>query len=161
MGTHSLTATYAATDSIHAGSSTASAFALTVRPRTTTTGVSCAPSSIPVNDSSTCTETGRASCRGREKISGVAVSLKKKGTGTFTACTLSASNPATCTSTLTPSVIGAGRHSLTATYAATDSIHAGSNTSTAFALTVRTRTTTTGVSCAPSSIPVNDSSTCT
>src|SRR3989475_94535 len=152
-GRHSLTATYAATDSIHAGSNTSTAFALTVRTRTTTTGVSCAPSSIPVNDSSTCTVTVTDTDSGTKSAPGGTITPASSGTGTFTACTLSASNPATCTSTYTPSVIGTGTHNITATYAATDSIHAGSNnTGTAFALTVRAPTTLTLNSVSPTSV---------
>src|SRR2546428_7812834 len=92
---------------------------------------------------------------GRTSAPGGTITPASSGTGTFTACTLSASNPATCTSTYTPSVIGTGTHNITAVYTPTDPIHATSNNNTsAFALTVRTPTTTTGGSCTPGSIDV-------
>src|SRR3989442_809785 len=88
-----------------------------------------------------------------KKAPGGTITPASTGTGTFTACTLSASNPATCTSTYTPSTVGTGTHNITATYAATDSIHAGSNsTGNPFALTVRAPTTLTLNSWSPNSV---------
>jgi hypothetical protein len=149
-GTHNITAAYTATDSIHAGSNNnATPFSVTVTLRTTTTGVSCLPSSTPVNAGTTCTVTVTDTAAGTTSAPGGTIALTSDGTGAFTPCTLSG-NPGTCTSTYTPTAVGTGTHNITAAYTATDSIHAGSNNNaTPFALTVTLRTTTTGVTFNP------------
>src|SRR6476620_6198523 len=167
-GTHTITAAYTASDGIHANSSDATGFALTVTKRTTTTNVSCSPSSTPINDSVSCTATVADADTGGKTFPAGSVSFANAGsaTGSFSSssCTLAqvgSTSTSSCSVNYTPSNYNGGTHTITAAYTASDGIHANSSDATGFALTVTKRTTTTNVSCSPSSTPINDSVSCT
>src|SRR5207244_7531298 len=63
-----------------------------------------------------------------------------------------------CSVTYTPTAIGTGVHTITASYTG-DSTHSGSGGT--FALTVTKRTSATSVSCSPGSVLVGSATTCT
>src|SRR2546426_3851741 len=98
-----------------------------------------------------------ANNRGGVNPSGMA-SWTSDGTGSFSAasCTLDASGK--CTVHYTPTAVGTGTHKLTGSYGG-DAKHATSTGS--FDEGVGKRATSTSVSCAPSSVAVDSSTTCT
>jgi YVTN family beta-propeller protein len=123
----------------------------------TSTTLSCAPASVMVGTSTTCTAT----------VSNVttptgAVSFSSSGVGSLggNPCTLSGSgSSASCSVSYTPSAVGPGSHTITATYAG-DSAHTGSSGSAA--VTVTPRPTSTVVTCSPNSIQAGGgTTTCT
>jgi hypothetical protein len=156
LGTVTITASYGG-DSDHLTSS--GTFSLTVQKRTTSTTVVCSPASVVINQASTCTVT--------VSDTGGSGSSTPTGTVTFTAspssggafssgtCTLSSGS---CSVTFTPNSAGVGTVTITGTYGG-DSVHQGS--SGTFSLTVSKRTTSATVVCSPSSVVVNQASTCT
>src|SRR2546422_791704 len=139
----------------------------------TTTTVSCLPSTVAINQGTTCTATVTDTNASPTTPTG-SVSFTSSGTGTFTpattviftatgaagtftpatSCTLSAGS---CSVTFTPSA--SGTSSITGVYASTDSIHAAS-TSAPSNITVNKRATTTAFSCT-SPVVVSQASTCT
>ena len=128
---------------------------------TTITSVSCAPPSVPVNGSTTCTATVTDTNATPSTPTGT-VSFTSNGTGSFTpaaSCTLSGSgSSASCVVTYTPTAINTGTHTITASYGG-DSTHATSNGSAS--VTVTARSTSTTVSCTPASVAVNQGTSCT
>src|SRR5437588_466398 len=66
-----------------------------------------------------------------------------------------------CSVSYTPTAYNGGTHTIKASYAASDSVHADSADATGFGLTVTKRTTTTSVSCSPASRPINAATSCT
>lgn len=158
-GSHLITGDYEG-DTEHAADE--GSFSVTVAGRPTSTGISCAPTSVLVNEGSSCTvtvnDTGGA---GASTPTGT-VDLSSDGAGGFSPdpCTLSAvdADTASCTTTYTPTAFGDGSHGLTASYGG-DSLHAGSNGQDDVA--VSKRPTSTAVVCAPASVVVGQGTTCT
>ncbi len=97
---------------------------------TSTTGVSCSPSSISVNTLTTCTATVTdPAASGAVKPSG-SVSFQSSGSGIFnpTSCILASGatlNAATCSATYNATAVGTGTHTITGVYNG-DGSHQGS-----------------------------------
>jgi hypothetical protein len=116
----------------------------------TSTSVSCTPGTVAVGQASTCAATVSDTAASPTDPTGT-VSSSSSGTGSFSgggSCTLAATattGVTRCQVSYTPSAVGAGSHSITASYGG-DSAHATSNATTS--VTVTKRSTSTGVSCA-------------
>ena len=176
---------YTSNDFVHGNSScSGGCAALGLTTRSTSTTVTCSPSAVPINSSSTCTATvsdltsngGTASAPGGTVT--FSIGAGSSGTGSFSgsgctpgsgtsiSCPLGSGTctPAPCnvaSLTYTPSS-GAGTHNIVGTYNPNDSVHATSdNTGSPFALTVRLRNTSTGVSCSPASLSTGSTTICT
>src|SRR5205809_406244 len=161
VGHHLITGNYVG-DSTHTSSSGTFLLAVTpAPPHTTTTAVSCSPSSVPDNSATTCTATVTDTNASPTTPTG-SVSFTTNSTGTFTpsaSCTLAAGatqGTATCSVTYTPTVVG--HHLITGNYAA-DSTHTSSSGS--FNLASTQRTTTTTVACTPSPVTGGSATSCT
>jgi large repetitive protein len=154
-GTHTITGSYDG-DASHTGSS--GSYELTVTKRSTSTSVSCTPATVVVDDSSTCTATVTDSSGGSASTPGGTVSWSSDGAGTFSSssCTLNASG--SCSVQYTPSAVGTGTHTVTGSYGGDDA-HTGSSGSDE--VTVTKRSTSTSVSCTPSSFQAGGETTCT
>src|SRR5439155_673178 len=155
-------------DSIHANSSTSTGFGLGVTKRTTTTSVTgCSPSSVAINQSTTCTVLVSDPDTAPQNSPQVTVSYVSSCTNDYSGspCTLAqVPSPSTSTFTVTysPSPYSVHTHPTRRSSDLSDSIHANSSTSTGFGLGVTKRTTTTSVTgCSPSSVAINQSTTCT
>jgi hypothetical protein len=101
----------------------------TVTPRPTTTAVSFnpGPTTVMIAQASTLMVTVTDAGAGTQSAPGGTVALSSSpGGDLFGTCTLSATNPATCTVKVWPQS-GGSTHTITATFAATDGTHAGSD----------------------------------
>ncbi|MFL5842262.1 MAG: Ig-like domain repeat protein [Thermoleophilaceae bacterium] len=129
-----------------------------VAKRTTNTSVTCTPSSVSVGDSTSCTATVTDTSGGTTSTPTGTVNFSSEGSGSFTpaSCMLDASGK--CSVSYSPSAVGSGSHTITATYEG-DAKHAGSSGSTA--VTVTKRTTNTSVTCSPSSFRAGGNTSCT
>src|SRR2546426_6123392 len=161
-GSASIIGTYPG-DTGHNASPQSAAAIVTVNPRTTTTGVTCAPSPVLINQGSVCTATVTDTAGGTVSAPTPTGTLGVTGvTGTFTTCNLTAgttAGTATCTSTFTASTSGTA--SIVGTYSG-DSSHAGSsNTATPASVGVNKRTTTVSVTCSPATIDIGQTTLCT
>src|SRR5919201_1070509 len=118
-GTHNITGTYGGDASFLGSDNSASPFAVTVTKRHTSTSVSCAPSSLPLAASTTCTATvSDTESSGTKSAPSGTVAFASSGTGTVSGspCTLSpGTTSSTCSVTYTPTA-GAGTHNITGTY---------------------------------------------
>ena len=158
VATHTITGEYSG-DAIHLASqgSTTIGFGKD----STTTAIACTPSSVAIYQATTCTVTvDDTATIGPTTPTGI-VSFASNGAGAFAGapCTLvsQTATSSSCQVTYTPTG-GAGTHSIAATYNG-DASHNGSTQ--AFSLTVTLRTTSTSVSCSPSSVVVNQATSCT
>src|SRR6202007_183982 len=140
----------------HTGSNSNS-FALTVTQRSTTTSVSCAPSSVAVNDTTSCTATvtdnnAGTAIRPSGTVNSWGTDVASGGGFSAASCSLSpvSTGVASCSVNFVPAAGKEGTQHISASYVG-DTDHTGSN-SNSFALTVTQRSTTTSVSCAPSSV---------
>jgi hypothetical protein len=135
------------------------------QPRATTTSVTCTPGTLPFNDTTTCTATvADAEDDGNEVTPGGTVELASDLGGSFSnpgaTCTLSGSEGvATCSVDFTPSEIGT--HDITAGYSPTSDHVASDNENHPFELSVTRRATTTSVTCDPTTLAINEETTCT
>src|SRR5437667_2885299 len=131
----------------------------------TSTGVSCSPSPVVVNQATSCTATVTDTSAGPTTPTG-SVSFTTNSTGTFNptsaSCTLAAgttAGTATCSLGYTPTVTG--HHLITGSYGG-DSTHGTSQgTFTIPVTTPPPHTTTTLLSCSPGPVTVNTASSCT
>src|SRR2546427_3863131 len=161
-GHHLLNATYAG-DTSHSGSSNSFNLPVGVSVQPTTTTVSCSPSSVVVNQGTSCTAIVTDTSATPSTPTGM-VTFTTNSTVTYTPstiCTLAASattGVATCSVTYTPSVLG--HHGISGSYGG-DATHAASTTNTAFTLTVTPRITSTSIGCSPASVVVNQATSCT
>jgi Flp pilus assembly pilin Flp len=144
---------------------TAPAFSAFVVSRSTSTTISCTPTSTVVNGSVSCTVSVTDTASGTTSAPLGIVTLTTNGTGSFSpgnTCTLTGpSSPTSCPAiTYLPTAIGTGTHTLTAQYAPGngDTTHAASTGTTA--VTVTPRSTTTTINCTPATIPLNGSTSC-
>src|SRR2546426_52782 len=156
VGIHLITASYGGDTSHLSSSGTTTVTALQ---RSTSTSVTCSPATIPVNASTTCTATVSDNDVGTKSTPSGTVSFTSTGVGIFSgfdSCTLDSTGKSSIT--YTPIEVGTGSHAITATYEG-DTTHASSRGSTS--VTVTKRSTTTTVSCTPSSFQANGSTTCT
>src|SRR5205823_4706946 len=100
------------------------------------TNVTCSPSTVPINDGSTCTTTVSATDTGTKSAPGGTVTLSHTGSGSFDSATCSLAQDGTtthssCSVTYTPSA--AGNSTITASYGGS-SLHATSSAATSFFL---------------------------
>ncbi len=129
--------------------------------RSSSTSVTCSPSSLQIGSSSTCTATVKDTASGTAVTPTGKTSFTSSASGSFssTTCTLAgAAGSSTCAVTYKPSGGSSGTNTITATYGG-DTVHSTSTGS--FALSVNARTTSTTVSCSPSSVAVNVGTACT
>jgi len=149
-GTHTVTATFAATN-VHSTSTDTKT--LTVNARSTSTSVSLLPSTVDVNQPTTVTVTVSDADANGTKVTPTGTLGISVGVGTDAVsgtCTLAQTvlGTATCAVTVTPAQ-ASGTHTITATFSAT-AIHSESaDTKT---LTVNTRSTATSVNLVPGSV---------
>src|SRR3989454_2142118 len=158
VATHTITGSYSG-DTIHLASQGSASIGF--GKYSTTTTVACSPSSVAINQVTTCTvSVSDTTTIGPTTPTGT-VSFASNGAGAFAGspCTLvsQTATSSSCQVTYTPTS-GAGTHSIAATYNG-DATHNGSTQ--AFSLTVTLRTTSTSVSCSPSSVVVNQATSCT
>ena len=131
--------------------------------RSTTTTVSCSPSSIVINDVTTCTATVSDSDGGAPTAPSGTVAWTRTGAGggTFVGspCNLAPTSATTskCTVTYTPNS-GAGVHTVIGTYSGSTSHVASAGSAP---VTAGLRTTSTTLSCSPVVVPIGTSMTCT
>lgn len=125
----------------------------------TTTNIACGPDTLPVNAPTICTVTVSDAGSGLSTPTGN-VTMGSSKPGTFGgACTLSGVGPtATCTVSYTPKPGSEGKNRISAYYAG--DADQGLSAAT-FDVQAMTRETSTSVSCAAGTSPVNDESTCT
>src|SRR5205807_1261346 len=132
----------------------------------TTTTVTCSPATVLVNNSTSCTATVTdTNSTGTITPTGT-VTFASSSTGAFTGtCTLTGSGAtASCATnvTYTPTVVGPGTHVISGTYSGdTKHSYSTSTGNQSFTLTVTGRSTSTTVTCTPSSVLTNNGSTCT
>ena len=162
-GHHLLNATYAG-DNSHSVSSNSFNLGTTAQAsNTTSTSISCLPSSLVLNQGTSCTATVTDTSGTPSTPTGL-VTFRTNSTGTLTpatGCTLAASTTtgvAACSVTYTPS--STGHHGISGSYGG-DSTHAASTTTTPFTLTVTPRITSTSIGCSPTSVVVNQATSCT
>src|SRR6266699_1472760 len=135
---------------------------ITVNPRASSTTRTCATTSLAVNSSDTCTVYVKDTSMSTAVVPVGSVSLELDGsTSAFATCALSSFNSTTasCTANYMPAPGTQGPHTLTANYLG-DVAHSGSS-SKALAVNVTQRTTSTTVNCAPSTVAIGQSTTCT
>src|SRR6266581_3056311 len=160
VATHTITGTYSG-DTIHRASegSTSIGFGKD----STTTTIMCSPSSVVINQATMCTVTVTDTASVGPTTPTGSAGFTSSGTGSFAGspCTLikQTATSSSCQVTYAPTS-GAGTHSITTTYNG-DATHNASTSSQAFALTVTLRTTSTKVSCNPTSVVANQTTTCT
>ena len=159
-GSHTITGSYEG-DNGHTADD--GAFLLTVDGRDTQSTLSCSPSSVFVSEQTTCTATvDDVDPDGTKSAPGGAVGVSAEGPGAVASspCTLAAidADSSSCQVTYTPSGIGDGTHTLTASYGASGPHKASSDT---FDVAVARRGTAATLTCNPSAVDVLASSTCT
>ena len=152
-GSYSISASYIgwAGDSTHGTSSTISPFSLTIQ-TATSTSVGCSPSVGTVGVLETCTATVTNVDSGYDtEATGTVTFSGTLPPGMPTSCSLTAGTGTsnTCTATWTPASGTEGSYSIGASYAG-DSTHGASSTSSPFSLTIQKTTTSTTVTCSPS-----------
>ena len=167
-GSHNLSATYSPNDAIHAASSDADGFDVTVNLRSSSTLVSCSPSTIVVAEDTTCTATvtdtesaGTAS----DPTGIVTFNSNRDGDFSSTTCSLAGGvnttdGVSTCAVVYDANTVDGGFHTITAAYAPNDDVHAGSLDTTGVVVTVNSRATSTAVSC-DDTVVVGQTASCT
>jgi hypothetical protein len=139
--------------------------------RSTSTEVTCTPNPVPVLGTTTCTatvtdtDTGTSTPQGTVTFSLVSDAGESGAftppTGTCMLDTTASGDSNSCSVGYTPATVGDGTHEIGASYTPTDGIHAASSDPSPFQLGVRKRTTSTDVSCSPSTIEAGGSTSCT
>jgi hypothetical protein len=128
----------------------------------TPVALSCAPSSVPAGQPTTCTASVVNPAGALAGPPTGTVAFTADGPGGFAPagqCALTGSGGgSSCSLTYTPVAVGSGSHHLTAAYAG-DGTYAGGTASTS--VTVVARQVSVGVGCAPSPIGVGQTTTCT
>src|SRR5213596_1351146 len=128
--------------------------------RSTSTSVTCTPSTVDIGGSTSCKATVQDTASGNKSSPTGTVSFTSSGTGTFTGspCTLvvESGNKSSCSVTYSPSA--GGTHTITGAYSGS-ATHASSSGSTD--VTAMLRSSGTSVDCVPPSVPVDGSTTCT
>ena len=118
-GAHKITAIYPGNPS-HEPSLGSTQVNVSAPPHATTTTLACAPASLLVSANTACTATVTDTASGPSAPGG-AVKFASNGAGTFAnagACTLAATGPdkSTCQVPYTPTQVGTGTHTITASY---------------------------------------------
>src|SRR6266702_3550721 len=160
-GTQAITAATAGSGD-YAGSADAIGASLTVTQRSTSAHVACAPSTVPVKGSTTCTATVTATGPGTAGSPGGTV-LFSGGSGSFSnggACALAPAGAAagSCSVTFTPALGSEGNQTLTASYQGATDYQVSADSAQ---VSVTTRATATKIACSPATVGVNGSTTCT
>src|SRR5438552_4023357 len=167
IGHHLLTGSYGG-DSTHSSSQGTFLLASTpAPPHTTTTSVTCLPTSVTTGSTSSCAATVTDTSSSPTTPSGT-VSFTTNSTGTFSptsaSCNLSAgttAGTASCSVSYTPGSTAVGHHLITGTYSG-DSGHSASNGAFNLVATAPPpHPTSTTIQCAPPSVMVSTPSTCT
>ena len=159
-GSATITGTYGG-DSTHATSSGSAT--VTGTGSLTTTAITCLPASVDIGSASTCTATVTDTSATPTSPTGT-VGFTTSGTGTFATspCTLvagTATGTASCFVMYTPT--GTARTDIiTANYAG-DTTHGTSSNTANVAVTVAAHSTTTSITCSPTTVVVNQQTTCT
>ena len=136
------------------------AIAPTLR-RSTSTSISCSPLTVRVGTSTSCTVAVTDTDSGTPVAPTGTVGFATDGSENFagTPCTLSGTGAtAICQVTYTPTAVGSGQHTITASYDG-DGTHTVSSQQTVVLVTGRATSTT--VSCTPPSTLILQSTTCT
>src|SRR5207245_2309763 len=151
--------TYTATDGVHSSGVQTSSNTVTVTLRTTATAVSCTPATVVVAQTVTCTGFVKdTSAAGTASAPSGTVGFTNGGTATGSfigsPCTLASVNATTssCNVTITPT--SSGTIIASGTYTSSDTAHSGSGPTASNTVTVNRRTTSTAVTCAPTSIAI-------
>jgi hypothetical protein len=105
-------------------------FAIRVSPRSTSTGVHCAPPSIRVRATTRCTATVSDTHAAGASAPIGTIAFRSNSSGAFApgGCTLrptATAGRSSCSVTYSPTAVGSGTHRITATYGG-DAVHAGS-----------------------------------
>ena len=152
-GSHTISATYTASDDIHATSSDSAGSAILVSARATTTLVIC-QTPIVVDETSICsvtvTDTDAAGSASDPAGTVTFVSNKDGAFAPSATCTLSGNldGSSGCSVTYTANTVDGGLHTITGGYTPTDDVHAASTDSAGVVVVVNSRSTSTAVSCA-------------
>ena len=157
-GQHTLTATYEG-DGVHFGGSAQTI--VTVAGRASSTSVSCSPESVLAGQPTVCTAMVSDTDSGTPvtPTEPVTFTTNKRGTFSASSCALSGSGAsASCQIDYTPTVVGTGQHTITASYAG-DGVHTPSSGQTIVLVTPRS--TTTSVVCQQTTLAVGQPTTCT
>src|SRR2546426_6862196 len=158
-GTHIIRGTYSGDTKHSFSTSTGSqSFTLTVMGRSTSTTISCAPSSVVTNNGSTCTGTVADTASGTASTPTGTVRFSSSGTasGTFTPATSCSLVIGSCSVTFTPT--GAGTDTVTGSYQG-ENVHSTSS-GTSGTITSTLRTSAIGISC-PTTTLINSQVACT
>lgn len=129
--------------------------------RSTSTSLVCSPASLQVGSTSKCTATVTDTASGTSVTPTGPVNFASTGPGTFSpsSCTLAGSgSSSSCSVTYSPT--GAGTDTITTAYAG-DSVHSGSSGTFSLVVSTAIRSTSTSVTCSPSSLQVGYSTACT
>jgi len=129
--------------------------------RVTSTSIRCSLAGVVIAELTTCAATVTDIDSGPPATPTGLVTFTTTGRGTFSAhrCTLSGSDRvAVCQVTYTPSTVGLGQHTITATYSG-DATHEASSASTI--VKASTRSTSTRIACSPNPFAPGDATTCT
>lgn len=149
-------------DTDHSGS-TASTFALNATVRTTSVILSCSPSSTMVGGTTACSVTVTDTSAGTPTTPTGSISFSSDNFGSFGSTTCSpkeiSTGTASCQATYTPSVGSEGTHQIRASYGG-DVDHSGSS-AVGFTIVATAWTTSTSLSCSPSSLSDNSPTICT
>ena len=131
----------------------------------TSTTVSCSPSTVAVGQTTSCTATVTDTATGGASTPTGSVSFTSDTAGgSFSSsgsCTLTGTGTAgqaSCSASYTPGQVGSGSHGIAASYGG-DPTHGISSGQTTVAVT--TRSTSTSVSCSPSTVAVGQTTSCT
>src|SRR5438128_2636699 len=160
--THTITGNYGGSITHTSSSGT---FAVTVNKRSTSTTVSCSPTTVLAGVATTCTASVSDTAGSGASTPTGTVIFASSGAGVFgtTSCSLAGvtSSSSNCSVTYTPNTASAGTtQNITASYAGS-TIHNGSdNTASPLVLNV-TRSTSTSISCSPAQVTQGASTSCT
>src|SRR5438128_1946314 len=129
---------------------------------TSSTSVSCSPSSVLAGVATTCTATVTGGA-GHTPTGTVAFTSNGSGTFSGSPCTLTTVNSttATCLATYTPTNAASTTHTITGTYSGEGGNSGYAGSSGTFNVTVSKRSSSTSVSCLPSTVLAGVGSTCT
>src|SRR2546426_3461377 len=161
----SFTVTLTTNDS--AGQTAMTSSTITINKRTTSTTIVCSPASVQIGQSSTCTASVKDTSPGTPSTPAGTVDFTNGG-GSFTGtpCSLGAVNSTTanCSASYAPSGTSARTETITGTYtpAQSDTFHDGSlGTFPLSVIVAGLHSTSTSVSCLPSTVDVNQATSCT
>jgi hypothetical protein len=156
-GSHAITGSYGG-DATHLTSSGSDTVTVQEAMRSTGTTVSCTPATVAVGDSTTCTATVTDTAGGTGSTPTGSVTWSSDGAGDFSSASCTLDTSGSCSVTYTPSAIGDGSHAVTGSYGGDASHLTSSGGDT---VTVTKRSTETTVSCTPSTVAVDEPTTCT